>query len=215
MVDSNLVAVCIASLALIFTVGTFWWLQMRRGHLNAYSPHSFSAFIDGTLILFLRLPILLYNTGAEPIVVLDMRLRFPEEPQSLFPLPWRLSYLQLAPVNGEVGQHPAVFAVAGRSTGQSFLEFGGPWPGFKMYFDSTYLCLIEAKLGHNGKWKKLIDFELVLPRMTNPGEYTAYRNSPWEPTIEDKAKIAAVRSELRARIDQLRDSTDQSSGQSS
>lgn len=203
-VSNDWTGILISVFALLFAVGSFWWLQMRRGRLKGFAPHSFAAFIDGSLILFLRLPILMYNSGAAPIVVLDMYLRFPDEPRSAIPLPWRRTHPQLAPVRGEVGLHPAVFAVPGRSTGQFFVEFGGPWPGFEMQFDSSYRCVVETKLGHNGKWKQLVDFSLVLPRMANPDENATYRNSPWQPTADDKEKVAALTKDLLARINEPR-----------
>jgi hypothetical protein len=41
MSASVIVSVC----ALAFTVGSFWWIQVRRGNLKGYPPHSFGAVI--------------------------------------------------------------------------------------------------------------------------------------------------------------------------
>ena len=68
-------SVAIASLALLFTVGSFWWLNARQGRLKSYEPQSFAAcrIPDKLRLLF---PLVLYNSGATPIVVQDMRLTF-------------------------------------------------------------------------------------------------------------------------------------------
>lgn len=193
-------AIAISACALVFTVSSFWWIQVRRGRLQGYAPHSFAALVDGSLILFLRFPVVIHNTGAMPIVVLDLRLRFPDEPSSVVPLRWRTSRTQLTPSINDGERFPGVFAVQGRNAEQHFIEFGGPWPGFVMQSDSEYRCLIEAKLGHNGKWRKLVEFPLILPRMADPSSYTTYSNSPWEPTSGDRAKIEAVSRELMRRL---------------
>ena len=187
--------ITVSGCALLFTVGSFWWLQMRRGHLKGYAPHSFAAYFEG-IILFLRFPLVIYNTGAASLVVLDLQLKFPDEPESIIPLPWRTSRSQLSPSPGDLGSFPGAFAIAGRSAEQHFIEFGGPWPGIQMKAGETYRCRIEAKLGHNQKWKELVTFPLALPRMMNPSTNTTYKNSPWQPSTEDIKKIDAFSNEL-------------------
>lgn len=81
---SVLVAIC----ALVFKVASFWWLNVRRGRLVSFEPHSFAAYYDQPLLL-IRLPLVIHNTGPAPVVVQDMRLAFPRESTSVIPLPWR------------------------------------------------------------------------------------------------------------------------------
>jgi len=50
-------AVVISILALLFTLGSFWWLNARRGSLEAATPQSY-AFVDG---FRLRLPLALFK----------------------------------------------------------------------------------------------------------------------------------------------------------
>ncbi len=194
----------VSALALIFTVGSFWWIQVRRGHLKGYAPHSFAAFVNGASTLFLRFPVVIYNTGAIPIIVLDLRLRFPDVPRALTPLRWRTSRSQLTPAPNDGEAYPGAFAIAGRSAEQRFIEFGGPWPGFEMRPGSAYRCRIEVKLGHNEKWEELVDFRLALPRMMTPGTNTTYSNSPWVPTPEDRQKIELISRELIQRLEEAK-----------
>lgn len=168
---------------------------MRRGRLKGFMPHSFAAFIDG-IILFLRFPLVIHNTGAAPLVVLDLQLKFPDEPTSVTPLPWRTSRAHLSPSPGDEGIYPAAFSVAGRTAQQVFIEFGGPWPGIYMEAGKTYRCRIEAKLGHSENWRELITFPLALPRMMDPATNTTYKNSPWKPSADDIRKIDALSNEL-------------------
>src|SRR6266496_3174530 len=73
-------SIAVASLALVFTIGSFWWLNARQGRLKSFEPQSFAACRTPD-ILRLRFPLVFYNTGAKPIVVQDMRLSFPLSPR--------------------------------------------------------------------------------------------------------------------------------------
>ncbi|HEX8933671.1 MAG TPA: hypothetical protein VF788_05675 [Pseudonocardiaceae bacterium] len=58
----------------LFTVGSFWWIQTRRGRLQTFPPlSSAGAFTEQDVIVSLDL--VLHNTGPAPIAVLDFRLR--------------------------------------------------------------------------------------------------------------------------------------------
>jgi hypothetical protein len=193
-----IVSIC----ALAFTVVSFWWIQARRGRLKGYPPHSFAAAIDGSAVLLLRFPLIIHNTGAIPIVILDMRLRFPDEPASVIPLPWRAVRSQLMPTSNDGLQLPAAFAVPARTAQQHFQEFGGPWPGIVLKEDGQYRVVIEAKVDHSLKWVTLVDFQLILGKITSPGQFIAYSNSPWVPTAEDKKKIDAMNQQILRMVKQ-------------
>jgi hypothetical protein len=166
--------IVVAVLALLFTVGSFWWLQARRGKLQTFRPHSFAAVATPQVTL-LRLPLVFYNTGAKPIVVQDLRLRFPDESGAPLPLPWRSTRTKLKPVEDDVDDLPAIFAVPGRSTVQMFIEFGSPWPGFALggkEVDTT----VETYLAHHGEWRELVTFPLAGQGIAAPDSYVAYTN---------------------------------------
>ncbi|MCX5095795.1 hypothetical protein OOK36_44660 [Streptomyces sp. NBC_00365] len=96
------VSVC----ALVFTVSSFWWINARQGRLKTWEPHSFAAIFNYSLVR-LRLPLVLHNTGAKPIVVQDLRLTFPDEPASHLPLLWMYSPSRLQPGPDEELKLPA------------------------------------------------------------------------------------------------------------
>jgi hypothetical protein len=183
-------ALAIAGCALVFTVASFWWLNARRGRLRSYEPHTFAAAYSEAL-LTIKLPLVLHNTGAAPIVVQDLRLSFPAERTSVLPIPWNATRTQLRPVSDDPAVLPAVFAVAGRSTQQMFIEFRAPLPGIHLQA-KDYAGRIEVELGHKNGWRPLLDFTLRAGNILSPGRYLAYSNSPRNLTDEDRAKVAAV-----------------------
>jgi hypothetical protein len=166
----------IATLALLFTVGSFWWLQARQGKLLSYPPHSFAFYLIPTKAR-LRFPLVLYNTGPKPVVVQDMRLLFPTHPE-VTPLPWRTSRSHLMPDAEDGPQLPAVFSVPGRQAQQYFIEFGidakEPLPLIDLGA-SEDLVRVEVLLGHKKQWKQLISFPLR-GKLESPTAYIAYSN---------------------------------------
>lgn len=190
--------VLVAACALVFTVGSFWWINARRGVLQSWEPHSFAAAVLPSVLL-IRLPLVLYNTGAKPIVVQDLRLAFPDEPSSVIPLPWRTSRKHLDPNQDDDPHLPAVFAVPGRTAGQYFIEFGCPLPGFPLEL-KDYRVRIEAELGHKRTWQSLLTVTLRVPHIAHPGNYIAYSNSPRHLTDEDRAKGEAALRSVMAKL---------------
>ncbi|SRR6266487_6108771 len=120
-------SVAIAFVALVFAVGSFWWLNARQGKLKSFEPHTFAACVTPNT-LRLRFPSVLYNTGAKPIVVQDMRLSLRSESRWNVPLPWTTTRSQLMPASDDGHAFPAVFSVPGRTAQQMFTEFGGSFP---------------------------------------------------------------------------------------
>lgn len=70
----TLAAVLISCSALAFSIGSFYWLQARKGRLKLLPVVAFSASASKERFR-LRLPITIYNTGAKPRVVVAVRLR--------------------------------------------------------------------------------------------------------------------------------------------
>lgn len=191
-------AAVVAGCALVFTVVSFWWLNARQGKLKAYEPYSFAGAATPGLTI-LRLPLVLFNTGPVPIVVQDLRIRFPDEPDSLLPLPWRNSWPQLKPVGTDQASMPGVFAVEGRKAEQRFIEFGAPFPGFVPQA-RDYVVSLEAKLGHRKEWRPLLTFTLRLAHMTSPGQYITYSNSARDLTKKDREAADAALEALAAKL---------------
>jgi hypothetical protein len=163
----------IACLALAFTAGSFWWLHARHGSLKSFEPHTFAAG-GSPYQSRVRFPLVLYNTGAAPIVVQDLRLWFPGNGSTV--LPWTTTRSQLMPASGDEPALPAVFSLPGRTAQQMFIEFGVP--GAAAVPDRDCQAQIDVKLGHREGWGRLIAFTFRATRITDPNHYITYSNRP-------------------------------------
>jgi hypothetical protein len=168
----TLAAVTVAALALLFTVASFWWIQVRRGRLVSYEPQTYSGYIMGGGFR-LRLPLTIYNTGATTLVVIDLRLSFVEQDVTAPVITFRRS---VKAMTGDVEDYAHPFAVPGRSAVTRFVEFGtkhwAPDP------DTWYRLRVEARTGDDGEWSELLEFELSSPEKEKAGVYIAYRRDP-------------------------------------
>jgi hypothetical protein len=177
----SLVGPAIALMALLFTVGSFWWLQARQGKLRSWQPFSW-AFGRSPSQVVLRFPLVLYNTGAKPIIVVDLRLSFPTVPGQPS-LPWRSTRSKLRPDIDDDLRLPAAFSIPGRQAQQYFIEFGldskDPLPGINLK-TGQYDVLIEVLLGHKRKWQQLVTFPLE-GKHIDTGAYLAYSNTALRP----------------------------------
>ncbi|MFE6825301.1 hypothetical protein [Streptomyces sp. NPDC057690] len=201
-------AAFVAACALVFTVASFWWLNARQGVLKSWEPHSFAAAVTPQLAR-LRFPLVLYNTGAKAIVVIDLRLSFPDEERSVIPLPWTSTRDRLRPESEDGLRLPAPFVIEGRKAEQVFMEFGAPFPGF-VPDARDYKAVIEARLGHrrlrdhvlrrNKAWLPLLTFTLRAGQIISPGSYIAYSNRPGDRTEEDARKAEAALGALLAKL---------------
>ncbi|MFE9867826.1 hypothetical protein ACFYPZ_34810 [Streptomyces sp. NPDC005506] len=187
---AGFVSVC----ALIFTVASFWWINARQGHLKSWEPHSFAAIVHRS-VARLRLPLVLHNTGAKPIVVQDLRLSFPDEPASHLPLLWISSPSRLQPGPEDEPKLPAGFAVSGREAQQLLIEFEAPFSGF-VPEPRDYKVQLQARVGHRQGWRTLLTFTLRAANISDPDRYTVYSNATLELTKEDKQRADAALLEL-------------------
>lgn len=73
--NPSLLSTAIASLALLFTIISFWWIHARRGRIISYPIIVFSGYVNKDT-LRLRLPIVIHNTGAKPTVVRGLALKY-------------------------------------------------------------------------------------------------------------------------------------------
>jgi hypothetical protein len=183
-------SVFIASLALLFTVGSFWWLNARRGRLVCAPPHAFG--MAATPQVFrIRFPLAIYNTGARAIIVRDLRCRFPGTEQ-LLPLPWESTRHTLRPKSEDFQDVPTPFPVRGREAVPVIAEFGGPFPGFTLA-GGAHRCVIEIVDSDRGSWRTLLAFEVhVTDREELRSAYLSYPNRPHADPVEKDRADAAV-----------------------
>ena len=113
------VALGVSFLALFFAIASFWWLHARRGSLTAASPRAY-AFADRVR---LRLPLAFFNTGAQALIVTDLRLVIAGDPLR-GPMGWITTRTKLRPESDDGFAFAVPFSVAGRGTREVIAEFG-------------------------------------------------------------------------------------------
>jgi hypothetical protein len=161
-------SIAVALLALLFTIGSFWWIQVRRGRLRCYTSHVYSGAF-GADKLILVLPIVLHNPAPAPLAVIDLRLRidglrgrrgsdYTELPLNLR---WIASHAAVYPKN-ETRTYAAPFAVDGRKATERFIEFQCDNPA-TLLEDGPYAATVEVLVAPSGwftrqRWHKLVAY---------------------------------------------------------
>lgn len=148
-----------AVLALLFTVSSFWWIQVRRGRLRCYISHAYSgAFAPDRLVLVI--PIVFHNPAPAPLVVTDLRLRIngpangTRDDSDVLPirLRWIASHAAVYPQN-ETRTFAAAFAVDGRKAIDKFIEFQYDKPPTRLE-DGPYRATIQALVEPRSWWAR-------------------------------------------------------------
>jgi hypothetical protein len=190
-------ALVVAILALLFTVGSFWWLQARVGRLRAFEPRTFSAVVspEQTRII---LPVMLANAGPVPIVVLAMRLRFADA-TSETPMSWDWTRTTVDPNRGELADGANLFSVAGRSTHSLNAEFVGDFPSL-VPEPRAYVVTLEALTSKADGWLDLVTFDFQAGTVKHPGNYILYSNDPDYLTEAALAEAAENLEALRSKV---------------
>src|SRR5687768_11577706 len=136
-----MIGVVLAGCALAFTIGSFWWLHARRGHLEVPTPRSY-AFATGARVR-LRLPLAFYNTGAVSLLVCDLRIAFVDDAEQS-PLRWITTRSVLRPDPSDNFAYATPFAVAGRNTREVICEFGEEPTRFFPEVNTRHRVRLEA-----------------------------------------------------------------------
>lgn len=118
-------AVIIATLALLFTVTSFWWLHARTGRVRASDVTAYAGYLkNGHLTV--RIPVLLYNSGARTRVVEELRLTCPT--WATHEGNWQTFAATLKPTEDE-SDFATPYAIDGRKTSSKFVTFTFDYSG--------------------------------------------------------------------------------------
>jgi len=170
----GIAALAVAVLALLFTVGSFWWLYTRRGSLEVARPGTY-AYAASTLRL--RVPLAFYNTGARALIVSDLRVAVVDD-SACPPLLWLAVVSKLLPDGRNARDYSTPFAVQGRATREVVAEFEGFWCPL---LGTKHRMRLEAKLHPDDSWLDIVDFDWWAPPPgASMGQYITYRNAPPE-----------------------------------
>jgi hypothetical protein len=153
----NYPALIISSLALLFTILSFWWMNWRRGSLRIGTPRSYAAkgSIDENLII--TLPFVFYNNGASAIIVQNLRLLLLNEQSNAKPLFFNATLERLLKDEGRA--FATQFPVRGREAVTIICEFQRK-PGDLLFEKGSYPIELQAILNENHKWQTLCRFDL-------------------------------------------------------
>lgn len=157
-------ALIISTLALLFTVFSFWWMNWRKGRLLVSSPRTFAAFgsLEGKMVL--EFPFVFFNNGPMPIVVQNLRLIFSEEKEPN-PLIFNAPVKKLG--KDEERTFATQFPVRGREALLLICEFQRT-PGEMTFEVHEYPMELQAKLDNGKKWKKICSFNLNVTEKSLP-----------------------------------------------
>ncbi|MEU9826535.1 hypothetical protein [Micromonospora chersina] len=152
-------SLAVAVMALLFTVSSFWWIQVRRGRLRCYTSHVYSGSFSPTKLVVV-VPLVLHNPAPATLVVTDLRLRIdaskggPGIELAAFPmkLRWIASHTAVYPKN-ETRTFAAPFAVDGRKAVERFIEFQRDDPP-SLLEDGPYRATIEALVEPRSRWAR-------------------------------------------------------------
>lgn len=189
-------SVVVASSALVFTVGSFYWLQARKGRLKLFPVSTFSG-AAAEPAFFLRVPIMIYNTGAKPRVVSGIRLRFRGDAATL--LECHTFRSSVVPKEGDIEDYAHPYVVPGRNVVTKIAHFRGE--GFsRLLTDEPSSFDVEIQHDDKTKWKAIGHIE-VHTEIMHVGSYIGYTNNPgaWPDDIVANAKV------WRAKLAAMRD----------
>ena len=153
----NYPALIISSLALLFTVFSFWWMNWRRGKLIVGAPRSFAARGSQQENLIITLPLVFYNNGASAIVVQNLRLLLLQEDSDSKPLFFNATLEKLLKDEGRT--FATQFPIRGREAIRLICEFQRS-PGNLLFEAGRYPIELQAILDSKKSWERLCRFDL-------------------------------------------------------
>jgi len=160
----NYPALIISTLALLFTVFSFWWMNWRKGKLQVGTPRTYAAFgsLEGKMVL--EFPFVFFNNGPIPIIVQNLRLVFSEDKESR-PLNFIATVKKLG--KDEERAFATQFPIRGREALLLICEFQRS-PGGMIFESNNYPMELHAKLDNSKKWKRICNFNLNVTEKSLP-----------------------------------------------
>ena len=180
VLELNNPALIISTLAVLFTIFSFWWLNWRRGRLIVGPPRSFAACSSGENgNIIIQLPLVFYNNGAAAHVVQNLRLTLEQGDKKSAILYFNNTLSSLA--SNDNREWARQFAVEGRKSYSSIFVFQRR-PGGFVFAPEKCKAILEAKLNKCEKWQTLLRFDLQTPegkiQTLNSNTIIPYDNDP-------------------------------------
>jgi len=175
------VAIGISVLAVVFTIGSFWWLHARKGSLEATRPPNY-AFAASPEIR-LRFPLAFFNTGAKALIVTDLRVVFDDKPTPS-PFRWLTTRTKLRPEKEDGFAFATPFTVGGRGAREVVAEFGEV-QGWSPQALSRHRLRLQAEIHPSENWTDVVTFDWWAPSAEKMTHYIAHRNEPYGLEVPD------------------------------
>jgi len=150
-------AIIISILALLFTVFSFWWMNLRKGKIRVGVPRSYAAKGGGDTVLLIEVPLVFFNDGATPIIIQNLRLIFPDEKSETKPLTFVATVNKLGTDEGRT--FASQFPVRGREALKLICEFQRT-PGNLIFEEKQYLVKLQAVIDDKDNWETICSFPL-------------------------------------------------------
>jgi hypothetical protein len=144
----------------------------RRGSLTAATPRSY-AFVEKVR---LRLPLVFFNTGAQALIVTDLRLVIEHRP-SRQSFRWITTRTTLRPESDDGFAFSTPFSVQGRGTREVIAEFGDDL-GWTAAPGGAHRIRLQAQVHPSEEWDEVVAFDWWAPPLADQMHYIAYRNEP-------------------------------------
>lgn len=184
--------VLISCLALIFTVGSFYWLQARKGRLKLYPVMTFSGYWKKSRLV-LRLPVILFNSGARPRVINALRLVTTDDVGKRITLECHSFRKTIDPTSEDMEDMAHAYAIPGRQVVTKHAHFAVDSLPVLDRADPTSFE-VEALVDDSTKWRKL-GAVTVHVEIMHTSSYITYSNNPgvWPAGLEaDAARYRAL-----------------------
>lgn len=179
-------AVVVSICALLFTVGSFWWIQARRGRLRSFAPNAYGGLYgkDQTLI---NLPLVIHNMGPAPLAVTNARLRLRSLTNADKPVEYMLHWHAMRDAvytDSKIGSRcfASPFAVEGRRSVEKYLEFQRNVPDSQIGavpYEATVEVQVQPQRRRKAHWTQLVTFTLHAELITeHRGSFLQRSNDP-------------------------------------
>jgi hypothetical protein len=155
-------ALVVSACALLFTLFSFWWMNWRRSSLIVAPPRSFAAAVDATRAI-IELPLVFFNPGPTPLIVLNLRLSLHHD-GGMEPVPPLAFIATLGKVGTDKDRAFATqFMVKGRDGLALICEFQRL--GLALAPGRYTAEILGVMLGQNETWRALTRFPLDLRQL--------------------------------------------------
>lgn len=165
----------ISILALVFAVGSFYWLQARPGGLRLYPVVTFSGYMNKERMV-LRIPVITFNSGARPRVVTALRLVTVDESNAEIVMECHSFRKTVGPGKDDHEDMAHAYSVPSRQVVTKHAHFAvDALPRFTK--PRPVVFELQAMVDQSTKWRRLGRLTMHTEIIYTPS-YITYSNNP-------------------------------------